>query len=98
MGMCGKREGDPMGTPTPVILKVSTPDYARVVIETSDGKCYHSDLSSFASVYCFPKTREQWDAVSQDDAGLALVWTTRFEAHVDQVIALATRVESHRQS
>jgi hypothetical protein len=91
-------KGDPMGTSTAVIVKVSTPEYAQVVIETSDGVLYQADLSSFESVYCFPKTPEQWSAVSQDDAGLALVWTSRFEVHVDQVMALATRVEHRRQT
>jgi len=87
-----------MGTSSAVIVKVNTPVYAQVEIETSDGMLYLADLSSFSSVYCFPKTPEQWCAVSQDSAGLALVWTSRFEVHVDQVVALATRVEHRRQT
>jgi hypothetical protein len=82
-----------MDTPTPVILRVGTPEYACVVIETSDGIRYETDLTSFAAVHCFPKTSEEWSAVSQDNAGLALVWASRFEVHVDQVIALARRAE-----
>lgn len=87
-----------MGTPATVILKVETPEYGHVVIQASDGMRYQTDLNSFSPVYCFPKTREQWDEVSQDVSGLALVWTSRFEVHVDQVIALANRVERSRQT
>ncbi len=83
-----------MDTPTPVILRVGTPAYGCVVIETADGMRYESDLSSFASVYCFPKTLNEWNAVAQDGAGLALVWASRFEVHVDQVIGLARRAEA----
>jgi hypothetical protein len=82
-----------MDTPAPVILRVGTPEYACVVVETSDGMRYETDLGSFAPVYCFPRTLEGWGAVTQDASGLALVWASRFEVHVDQVIALARRAE-----
>lgn len=87
-----------MGAATPLIVSVSTPDYGRVAIEGSDGKRYEADLSSFASVHCYPRTRQDWDAVAPDAAGLALVWTTRFEVHVDQVVALADHVEPSRHT
>ena len=87
-----------MGTSAPVILRVGTPEYACVVVDTSDGMRYEASLRSFESVYCFPKTPEAWNAVTQDSSGLALVWTSRFEVHVDQVIALARRAERRRQS
>ncbi|MBI3206876.1 MAG: hypothetical protein HYZ29_35395 [Myxococcales bacterium] len=76
-----------------MILKVETPDYGRVVVEASDGNRYHASLLPLAGVYCFPKTRQDWERVAPDSHGLALVWTTRFEAHVDQVMGLADRVE-----
>jgi hypothetical protein len=44
-------------------------------------------------VYCYPKTEEEWRQVAIDSYGLGLVWTTRFEVHVDQVIGLADRRE-----
>lgn len=87
-----------MDTPAPVILRVGAPEYACVVVETSDGMRYEADLSSFAQVYCFPKTLEDWGAVTRDAAGLALVWASRFEVHVDQVIALARRAERWKQT
>ena len=87
-----------MGAAAPVILKVKTPEYKKVVIDASDGKRYHSDLSRFLTVYCFPKTEAEWDTVSVDVTGRALTWTSRFEVHIDQVIGLATKVEDASQS
>ena len=86
-----------MGVTAPMILKVATPAHGRVVIEASDGKRYHADLSSFSAVHCYPDATE-WDRVSPDSYGLALVWTTRFEVHVDQLIGLADKIETIRQS
>ncbi len=82
-----------MGTTNPLIISVSTPEYQKVIIETSDGLRYFSDLSSMSKVYCFPKSKSEWDKVSPDSHGLALVWVTRFEVHVDQVIGLAYKTE-----
>jgi hypothetical protein len=87
-----------MGATAPLIARVETPEYGRVVIEASDGKRYYADLSSFSPVFCYPKSREDWQAVSIDGWGLALVWTSRFEVHVDQIIALADRVDAALQS
>ena len=47
----------------------------------------------FQAVTCFPATEDAWRQVSIDSYGLALVWTNRFEVHVDQVIGLADHVE-----
>jgi hypothetical protein len=73
---------------------VSTPEYGRVVVETTDGRKHHVDLAPvFSTVHCYPKDAAAWAAVTPDAAGLALVWSSRFEVHVDQVLALADRVE-----
>jgi len=80
-------------TTTPVILKVSAPEYKKIIIETSEGKRYYADLSSFSSVYCFPKSLDEWKKVSPDCYGFALVWSSRFEVHMDQVIDSADTVE-----
>ena len=87
-----------MDSPSPVITKISTPSFKKVVIEASDGNRYYSDLTSFSKVYCFPKTESDWKQVSVDSYGLGLVWTSRFEVHVDQVIGLAAKVESIQQA
>jgi hypothetical protein len=82
-----------MGASAAVILNVMTPEYGRVVIEASDGIRYHADLSSLARVYCYPQNNAEWDRVGIDAYGLALLWESRFEVHVDQVVALADRCE-----
>jgi hypothetical protein len=82
----------------PVILKVATPDHGRVVIDASNGMRYETDLGSFSDVYCYPRTRAAWDEVTADSSGYALVWTSRFEVHIDQVIALANRVTPIQRS
>ena len=83
-----------MDRPAPLILSVATPAYGQVAIDTSDGNRYRADLTPLSAVYCFPPNMKEWRKVSIDGYGLALVWSFRFEAHVDQVIGLATRVES----
>lgn len=82
-----------MGQATPVILNVSAPEYKKLIIETSDGHRYHSDLSSLSKIYCFPKDLKQWMNVYIDQDGIALGWSCRFEVHVDQVIGLAFKTE-----
>ena len=87
-----------MGASPRLIAGVVTPAYGRVVIEASDGNQYHADLSSLSKVYCYPETEEAWLRVGIDAYGLALVWTSRFEVHVDQIIGLADRIEPARRS
>ena len=82
-----------MGRSTPLIRSVATPAYKRVSIEASDDNRYEADLSSFSSVYCFPRDASDWSKVSIDSYGLGLVWASRFEVHVDQIIGLAEHVE-----
>ena len=82
-----------MGGSTPLIRSVATPGYARVSIAASDGNRYDADLSSLSAVYCFPRDAGAWSRVSIDSFGLGLVWATRFEVHVDQIIGLATHIE-----
>ncbi len=87
-----------MGSTTSVILNVSAPKLGTVIVETSNGNRYYSDLSSLKAVYCYPKTNEQWKKVNIDSYGLGLMWSSRFEVHVDQVIALATKVEAVKKA
>jgi hypothetical protein len=48
---------------------------------------------SLATVHCFPQDKAAWSKVSVDGYGLGLIWASRFEVHVDQVIGLAYKVE-----
>jgi hypothetical protein len=77
-----------------LIQKVTTPEYGRVVVETSDGQRYSAALASFEAVHCYPRTMDEWQRVAIDSYGLALVWTSRFEVHVDQIIGLADHKEA----
>ncbi len=54
---------------------------------------YSADLSLFESVSYFPADEAAWSRVSIDGYGLALVWSSRFEVHIDQVIGLADKIE-----
>ena len=87
-----------MGATTPLILRVHTSGYGMVAIDASVRLTYHADLRSFEPVCCFPRTESAWRAVAPDSSGYALIWTSRFEVHVDQVIALATRVEPSKRT
>lgn len=87
-----------MGGTTPLILRVSTPQYGWVTVEASDGYRYSADLAPLSAVYCFPKDQASWDQVSVDSHGLAIVWASRFEVHVDQVVALMRNREPIRHT
>jgi hypothetical protein len=87
-----------MGHAARVILKVEAPKLGVVVVETSDGYRHHSNLSSLSAVYCYPKDDTEWSKVSIDSYGRGLQWTCRFEVHLDQVVALATRSERLEKS
>ena len=41
---------------------------------------------------------EEWTQVSVDSYGRALIWTSRFEAHIDQIIGLTFKKEKVQQS
>ena len=96
--MCNLRKGGPVGFASPLIVKVSTPEYKKVIVEASDGNRYYSELSALEKVNCFPQDLSQWEKVTPDGFGSALVWACRFEVHIDQVIGLAYKVESIAQS
>jgi len=82
-----------MGATTPVATSVRAPEFGKVVVEASDGMRYHADLQEFSSVHCYPKTEDEWRMVSIDSYGLALIWNTRFEVHMDQVVGFAFKKE-----
>ena len=87
-----------MGSSTPVALNAWASDYGKVVVEGSDGVQYHADLTGLSAVYCYPKDEAAWQKVCVDSYGLALVWTTRFEVHMDQVVGLAFKKEPVAQT
>ena len=78
-----------MGPPTPVAIAVDAPELGKVVVDASDGVRYYADLTTFTSISCYPRTEADWRRVQPDSYGLTLIWTTRFEVHMDQVVSLA---------
>lgn len=83
-----------MDNTSPVIVKFDVPSYGRVIIQGADGTRYYSDLSSLSRTYCYPKNLTEWKKASIDSYGLALIWRSRFEAHIDQIIGLASKKDS----
>lgn len=83
-----------MDSTTPVVLNLNSQEYMKISIDSSDGKRYYADLSSFKNVYCFPKSLDEWKKVYPDSFGTALIWSSRFEVHIDQIIGLAHRIET----
>ena len=82
-----------MDKANPLILNVKPLTLPKLIIETNDGYYHTSDLSEFKNVFCFPKTQKEWETVSPDADGIALIWSTRFEVHVDQIIPNSEKVE-----
>ena len=76
-----------MDKTTSMIVSVSALQNFQVEVELSDGTVVRSDLSRLKNVYCFPKSEAEWQKVSIDSHGLDLIWASRFEVHVDQVLA-----------
>ena len=79
-------------------LTIRTDGRGAVETRATSCGCALADLSSFAAVYYFPKTPEEWSVVTRDPSGFALVWASQFEVHVDQVIAFARRAEHWKQT
>jgi len=75
-----------------IILKVQALEYNKLSVILNDNKIYYCDLSFFSKVFCYPKQNE-WSKVSIDSHGLDLIWPSRFEVHVDQLIHEAYLVE-----
>ena len=86
-----------MGVATPVILNIEVPEYQKIIIECSDGRRYYSNLAPMGKVFCFPVSLKEWKNVAVDSYGLGLIWTSRFEMHVDQIIEFAEKVEPVNQ-
>ena len=76
-----------MDKTTTLIVSVSALQNFQVEVQLSDGRVVRADLSRFKSVYCFPKLDADWQKVSVDSHGLDLIWASRFEVHVDQVLS-----------
>jgi hypothetical protein len=86
-----------MDSSATIIKKVIPLEYNKLIIETNEGERYFSDISFFQKVFCYPKT-EDWAKVSIDSYGLDLIWPTRFEIHITQVIDSSYRTEKIKRA
>lgn len=68
-------------------------EYKKIKITLNDGTIVFSNLEDFEDVYCFPKQAD-WNNVSIDSYGRGLIWSTRFEVHIDQIIDASYSVEN----
>ncbi len=86
-----------MDSSTTIIKKVIPLEYNKLIIETNEGERYFSDISFSQKVYCYPKA-EDWAKVSTDSYGLDLIWPTRFEIHITQIIDSSYKIEKIKQA
>ena len=74
-----------MDSTNKIIKFVEVLKYKKIKITLSDGAVVFSNLEEFEDVYCFPKELD-WKNVSIDSYGRGLIWSTRFEVHIDQIL------------
>jgi hypothetical protein len=72
-------------------------EYKKIKIVLNDGTVVFSDLKEFDDVYCFP-TEKDWNKISIDNYGRGLIWSTRFEVHIDQIIDSSYSVEKENNA
>ena len=87
-----------MGNTAPIIAKIFVHAYKKIILETSDGYRYHSDLSSLSAVYCLPKNEDEWKKCSIDSYDLGIIWSSQFEVYSDQLVGLANKIEKPAQA
>ena len=72
-------------------------EYKKIKIILNDGTIIFSNLKDFDDVYCFPR-ENQWGLISIDSYGRGLIWPSRFEIHIDQIIDSAYLVEKENSA
>ena len=81
-----------MDSTNKIIRSAIAVDYKKIRVVLTDGTVLFADLSEFNDVYCFP-SKEDWKNLSVDSYGRGIVWVSRFEVHIDQVLACTFSVE-----
>lgn len=74
------------------ITKVTPNKYNKIIIETSLGKRYFSDLTFFQNIHCYPKM-DEWNNVTIDKSGLDLIWPGKFRVSLGQIIDHSFKVD-----
>lgn len=75
-----------------IIRSIEAIEYKKIKVIFSDGTMVFSDLSDFSDVYCFP-VKNDWKNCSIDSYGRGIIWSSRFEVHIDQVVDNSYSVE-----
>ena len=79
------------------IQEVKGLEYKKIRVTLMDGTIFIADLTEFEDVYCFP-TSKQWNQVSIDSYGRGLIWSSRFEVHIDQICYCVESIEQKSAS
>jgi hypothetical protein len=64
--------------------------YNVISIVLTDDSEYVADISSFQSVYCYPKNEIEWNQAYVGECKADIEWPEGFGIHLDQIAALAT--------
>ena len=64
--------------------------YNIVTITLSDNSQYTANLySDFSKLFCYPKDIFEWKDARINEGAFAIEWSSGFDIHFDQIIALA---------
>jgi hypothetical protein len=65
-------------------------EYNLVKIVLTDGSQYSANLSSdFSKLFCYPRDLSEWKDAYINEGAFAIEWTSGFDIHFDQIIAIA---------
>lgn len=65
-------------------------EYNFVKIILTDDSQYTANLSSdFSKLFCYPKNLEEWKNAHINDGAFAIEWSSGFDIHFDQIVAIA---------
>ncbi|NOT77518.1 MAG: hypothetical protein HOP07_00785 [Bacteriovoracaceae bacterium] len=65
--------------------------YNIIKINLSDDSVYTADISSFQSVYCYPKNEAEWLQAFVGEFKTAIEWPCGFDIHLDQIANIAIK-------
>jgi hypothetical protein len=82
-----------MDSSNQVIKTIEPIEYKKIKVILSSSTVVFTDLSDFSDVYCFPPERN-WKECWVDSYGKGVIWSTRFEVHLDQILDYSYSMET----